>query len=542
MLPNYDLIEPDKALYSEEFYLLLAWGRANLFFSEQIDIISKIKESWALIKNESYVEKSIVTSLNQYSQDLKNSLQFLNNIKSIKQENLEQVQLCLTILDIGIFFSVAFENISDQFTEQVNNLVSDIIDRITIDIISSNLRLIPLNGMRQEIKNSIPEDTICYFPWYDEWTELPVNTFDIIAENWKDFAKTDIKLAKKLGLSLEYFNLFIHELTIDKELLRYIKRQARFYSAMEYAVKNSISIRLFLISNKQAVEYPVSIKIKNKGLLNSAYHAIYTTSRPLKNELDRLERLFLAAFCGPYLNDKQRIDLLSDIEKRLPEIDPGLIKSGSPLESLYKWSQQKLSDNKMADNIFRYWIKMLNNAKVEQFAPSFWHAVTNVQCAEISKHIDWIPDWIKELFISKPFNKQLPVLSKSWSGGSEDKEKTDIKLDKNYIELPLEYDEDDELEIPGKHKDTEKLIEFIKLVNYYWIGWLKIKGKDVQKIEQQVEKRDYQYPDIITVISKEEYEYVLIGISDKEEILKNLLEGQNISEEQKTEIIWLIYT
>jgi len=550
MLPNYDLIEPDKALYSEEFYLLLAWGRAKLFYSERTDIIKIIKESWDLIKNESNIEDSIETSLAQYSQDLENSLTTLNNIKCI--ENLEDMQLCLTILDIGIFFSVAFDDVSDRFSEKINNIANDIRDRITIDTIPSTLRLIPLNGLRQEIKDSLPEDTICYFPWYDEWTELPIDTFDTIAVNWKDFSMAGTKTANDLSVNLEYLKYFIYELTIDKELFRYIKRQAKFHIAMKYAVKNSISIRLFLICKKQAANYPITNQIQNKGLLGSAYNVICTVYRSLTDELDRLERLFLSAFCGPYLEDKQRMELFSDIEKQLPEINPASIKSGSPLESLYNWWQQKISDTKMAENIFTYWLKMLNNAKVKEHVPSFWHAVRNVQLAKISKKRFALPDWITDLipdritdlFILKRVDKEVLAI-KAYGGSSEDKNTIKLSLEKNYIELPIEYDEYDDFEIPGKDGDNSDLVELRKLMynsDYYWVGWVKIKGNEIQSINQKVKQRNPQTPTTIKFLSKEEYEYVLIAISDKEKVLENLLNNWNIPEEQKSEIIWLIYT
>jgi len=138
---------------------------------------------------------------------------------------------------------------------------------------------------------------------------------------------------------------------------------------------------------------------------------------------------------------------------------------------------------------------------------------------------------------------------------SDVSDKTTEKLDLengNCIELPVYYDEDDELEIPGVDEDNLDLVNlrnFMYKVQYYWIGWYKIKGSEKEHmISEQVEERKVNQSQRIKFLPRKDYEYIIIAISTDKEILQKILDLSekqplNLStEKQILNLIWLKYT
>lgn len=546
MLNDYEDRKIRGLLYSPALDLLLSWGRTHLMTPEDETTSDKIKVEWDSLIKEPDIATSLNKGLSLLVDDVEDALRYLHSpatLNLFSNGDLE-TQTALKILDHVAMVSEAVEylldhdNLPNGFQEKVDSLLN----RVTIDCPPSCIRLIPLNNWRREVRKHISEDKMYFFPWYEYWIELPPDTIDILIEHWVDVSHGKFE---NLEIDAQTIVSLIAELNTDQKLLQFISKENQQGLLLFKALEKSLSLSLFAIGDNEAGNYSISNKVKAKGLDQTASAIIHASLNPLSDEIDKIERQFLAAFCGPYLDDKERIDLLSKVEEKLISLDASELRSGRPLENLYKWSQDKITSREMSRNVFQYWMKALNNAAdtLKETVPSFRHAVENLQYAEIEpkktildKLLELVP--VMPCYLTEPVEVIKPLSADDITTSDTDK----LELKKNTFNLPIKFHEKfNELVIPGEYPndDLMKLRKFLTDIKYYWIGWYKICEEKEEIINEQ--PKEIIQRSVVHSLEYNKYEYVVIIISPKKALLEKIISEKKLSDDEAKNVVRIIY-
>ncbi len=360
-----------KLIYNQPLDLLLKWGRIHLF-QQDAEELRKLEQEWEKQKDPG---GSLDSGLEILKKDVKQTLDHLHEPGTVDLDPDEALYIKsgLKALDNVIFLAEALEFFpgADNIAENFHNTTEELVHQVTIDREPLGLRLIPFNNWRRGILKNIPFDVHYLFPWYLSWADLPEEFHDTLAENWHDLTKGQMEYP---DLDKSVLSALLAELESDKPLFNRIRNEARLFQLMPKAVEESLALRLFAIRDQGGLDY-----LKNTGL---AHAAIRVIDIPVYTGAEKAEQLFFAGFCGPFLDTRQRLDLLSEVEKYLRQPDASLLASDSIIE-LSLWTEGRLTDKELVQNVFSLWESKLASVTDQTDEAMFLKAVENVRNTDI---------------------------------------------------------------------------------------------------------------------------------------------------------------
>ena len=360
MLYEYDPWE-EGFLFSPALDILLSWGQIHLFHPEDVSSLNELKEQWDALVREIEAESSLRAGLERLEEEVKKSLALLHGKQTVDVyvDDGREVRGAIEILDQVVVLSEALEHFTGANTlpEDFKRKSDDLLSLVTIDNPPSGLRLIPLNDWRRKVLMRIPLSNRYLFPWYGSWADVPANTLDRLVDEWDSVTHGGMDA---IGIDQGTLNALLAELETDEDLLSRIRKDAHLAELIPQAIGESLALRLFALSTESAAEVEAPEPVEDRGLVACACKVV--ADPPLTSEIDRLERLFRAAFCGPVLTDNQRIELFSLLEDTLKKLDYASLDLPSILKRLDLWSKGFLRDQDFAKEVFDQWILDLNRA------------------------------------------------------------------------------------------------------------------------------------------------------------------------------------
>lgn len=551
MLRDYENRKTEKCLYSSALDMLLSWGRISLFHPLDAEKAGELEEDWKMLSQEISMTESLKSGYAELAQDTDAALHLLSGCLYPDPFSHEamQIQTALEILDNTVLLSAAVSKFpyAESFPADFAKQLESLLKKITTEHAPSVLRLIPLNEWRREISAYIPQEIQYLFPWYCEWTDVPSDTLEQIIEKWDHICKNNLT---ELSLSSETIPVLLADLSADRGLLSHIRKHAALNQLIPMAIKESFALRLLALSSREARNYDVSEKVEEKGLVTCACHIIRQIKEKLRSESEKLEGVFLAAFCGPFLNESQRISLLEDIEEELPKIDPASLKSGSILKKVMDYQQGNLPEKDFATAIFRHWMKNLESSALKSIpavaeeAAVFWQAVKNLRLPIVPTKKLPLIEHMKDCY-SSIIEFIVPRKLSTAHGGSDDiQEKfVEFSFDQgNIFYLPIRYFRKQFTvlgDIPDHHQLEKLLARLNQIETYCWNGFYKITGQPEEPILLKTETRSIKS---LYNLPKKNYEYILILVSVHREIIDKVVSGESLSEDEKKQIVFLKYT
>ncbi|MFW6374188.1 MAG: type III-E CRISPR-associated protein Csx30 [Thermodesulfobacteriota bacterium] len=366
----------ENILYSQSLDLLLEWGRIHLFHQKDTPMLQELEGKWEYLKA---VGTPLDAGLDLLENRVRTSLKILHGPATIhlERQTAGNIMAAIKTLDQVVFLSEALESfptildLPPGFREKSD----DLLHRVTIERTPPTLRLIPLNEWRREVLKNIPSQVNYLFPWYGLWVELPTDFLDTLTERFEEAAEGEYHL---LPLDPNMAPVLLGELKSDPPLLERVRRGGKM--ALPPPKKDTgFSQRLIQLYHSEIAGRTVPDDLQEVGLLVAACQAVDT---PTDSGLERMEQLFLAAFCTPFPDDASRRNWLDEIEAGLNRLDPSSLHASNLLEPLCFWSKGRLGDEDLVQKVWPEWEHRLLKA-ADQIEPRgvFLGAVENLRGA-----------------------------------------------------------------------------------------------------------------------------------------------------------------
>ncbi len=405
--------------------LLMLWGRTHFFHpaDESLPDIEKAFQSLIdsaeeqnsiLDQGVSRLEARVEEALAELESDLTLNLDpdeamdagyglIFSEDQDFQPENTYQRIVCaLQSLDDVVYLNHALHHFPkpeawDKSWGKNKEKILDLLDRIVTDDLPWTMRLIPLNALRRDFIENVPEEKRYLFPWYEEFCTLPENALMELS-----LAIAGEILPEAEGISQEDLNLMWVEIQNDHELLEQVLETAAIIRSIPRAMKMAYAIRWIEAANKAAAVLRMPETVSEAGAVTVAIHVI--AKMIIEKKLDAAR--FYAGFCGLGLERAQRIKLLKPFETRLKNNELDL--SQPPFDLLQKWESGQLSDHELANTMLDDWREKLvvEAEKITGWVDEslYWHLLTEPDAERLAHKIFY------DSFLPKisKFLKELP--------------------------------------------------------------------------------------------------------------------------------------
>ncbi len=375
--------------------IIVDWGRIHLLNPEDSRRLVKIEEEFKTLSSICDLKILLSSEITNIGADIFRSQQILSLPELIAADDSQQVWYeaiqAFHSFDILNYILEAFNSMSalEDYKNEFNSLdslMSKILDWLYLSDFSS-LRLTVLNKFRNERLETIPENKRFLYPWYELSSEYRDTTIDMLIEHYSVLF-SDAAINKLPEDIKEHYFEIRSELETDKELLAEIKK----CYLLDKAIENTLSVRsallLWRVSEAGAANFGVSNNVLSKGLIRSSIYTLDNVNNELPN---LLETMFLAAFCGPILEDSIKIKILKFIEDLLIKSEPTAIllhtdtsmpthpvlntlifltrrrldyqfQEDNIISNLRAWYNSEINDDILVKKAFTKWIEMLTKA------------------------------------------------------------------------------------------------------------------------------------------------------------------------------------
>ena len=366
----------ENVLYSQSLDLLLEWGRIHLFQQKDTPMLQELEGKWEYLKA---VGMPLDAGLDLLESRMRTSLKILHGPATIhlERQTAGNIMAAIKTLDQVVFLSEALESfptvldLPPGFREKSD----DLLHRVTIERTPPTLRLIPLNEWRREVLKNIPSQVNYLFPWYGLWVELPTDFLDTLTERFEEAAEGEYHL---LPLEPNMVPVLLGELKSDPPLLERVRRGGKMVLPPP-GEDTGFSPRLLQLYHGQIAGRAVPDGLQEVGLLVAACQAVDT---PADSALERMEQVFLAAFCAPFPDDASRRNWFDEIEAGLNRLEPSSLHASNLLEPLCFWSKGRLGDEDLVQKVWSEWeYRLLKAADQIETRGVFMGAVENLRGA-----------------------------------------------------------------------------------------------------------------------------------------------------------------
>jgi len=577
---SHKQIEPDEFAFSPFLDLCIRWGRSHIL-RKRSDDLQLLEAEWdQLVKRGVDIGRDLADGLIRLSSRMDNALELLASDATLdlnqddaalisafegwlpedleeggradSYRRLDEALLTLDALACLAATGDTFPRIADQtaFREKIRAMMDDLFFVRPLH----TLRFIPINAFRRERLRYFSEDEHYLFPWYEEWSDLPPEALDVLAEDAAGWPKS-AKLPDGVLFMLQ------EELKDDPALRARIQAQAAQMRLAFNALEEAHALRWFLAADEEAGKGILPEKVVEAGMVGAACRVAVMAIRA-KTEPDVWK--FRAGLCGLGLTDEERLRLMKPIEKSIREAK----KSGRSLTG-FAWKIGAFaSEEAMARSFFEDWIRDLEAVAQQGFMslPEGWSQslyrkllfdenperlaalIAGLDALRVSSF--WLSAAkILEALVDLPEGLAPPSFALGGERGVPDDEKDhpqrkEVRLDFLLVPMP------EIQERRGKRyrpllleAETEKWRRALADAGlFYWGGMGFTENEQIT-----VEVKDATSPSSIRIDSAD-YRLFLLGVSSDEEVLRAALEEPTtlakVVEEGKTEadgVAWVLY-
>lgn len=300
----------------------------------------------------------------------------------------------LAPLDHLVFFEEGLAAHEDG--QVLRETVTALLQRVVAEVSGHGARLIPYNGYRLDMAAIIPKGLHYRFPWYAQWADVPEDALERLVEpDAAHVPESGTGQDLPADLPTDLRNALLRELSADAPLLRELRRRKRIMAGVVQVYAEHKSLGMLQLARAANERFAVPESVPEDGLAAAALRA---WTRPPTSEDERHERLFLHAFCGPFLEAKLRLELFEQVEAYLCERPASAPRPGSPLAVLAAWMQGGMGDEQLATTAFTTWDARLVRAIQAGLA-------TEVTARQVQDHVRTMaaqPVRTPEAGVSKP--------------------------------------------------------------------------------------------------------------------------------------------
>ena len=347
---------------------ILEWGKTNLLFPDKDEYLSDTRGSIFSVPVED-TARELTAFFSDFFDSVIKDKHVLSNPDLITATPDDDIwteagdaffgfdQLVFLREALKHLIPVYDKSLADRYLPEIEQTLNDIYSWLYESEVFSPLRLTVLNDFRNARLDEIPSEKEYIFPWYGLFVEdgtpfdWMIDNFDLLQEPVLDRnIPSEIK---------ENIDLYIAELSYDKELGKVLQAEFHFSKSIEEAVTNSLSMKLFALFQITAGKHLIPSSVKKAGLIPTAIQFIRKMSR--KTAGDRIALVLQVAFCGPALSETQRLDGFEFIERSLENISLDDYRGTLILDNLKRWSNDEINDISFENILFESWFRGLGN-------------------------------------------------------------------------------------------------------------------------------------------------------------------------------------
>lgn len=540
---------------NEFFHDILEWGKSHILSPDITRYMTEIGENCKPFMESNECECFLSDSVKKIEQQVTLAISLLTNIELITATEEDSIwhnaEVSFIAFDRVNYLMEALQFLIAPYKEEIAKKAIQELDAIFEKIVGwleegdfSPLRFVVFNESRRYYLEQIPEEEKYRFPWYELYSDYSENTLEIIIENFDTFLSGKWgKLTREIPG--EHLGEIVRELKREKQLFSQLKIEASLHKKLLAAVTKPSSLKLWRLGDNAALDYSLPQRVKKTGAVRVGIKLIKDAK--IASEIDKIDWAFLVAFCGPSLDDQQRLSLLDKVEKTIKEIDVTQItRNKNILETLKLWFEGKCKDSQLVGISFDKWIKMMEEKAanmpvmaIDESPEKLWNAITELQerkiCIQESmeEKINHFTEYIRQKWqifksiIGEP-SPIYGVLSKDASAMSVKQPPGELILNNNPICLSLKQNPEGLYPIlssPEKalncdaQKDYEKVWEHLgDTIDNYWCGCAVTKDNKLEIFSvQSIERR------IFTRVQGGKYKKAIICISPEKALLAEFI-------------------
>jgi hypothetical protein len=362
-----------------------------------------------------------------------------------EEQVLHDIAAACDCFDDAVFLLVAVKDFpfpDEQVRPELIAMLQALVDKIHQPEQIPTCRLIPLNKGRLQRLETIPDHARYLFPWYEEWSDVPADILDVVAEVIAGQIPEEYPAMDRI------FELRV-EIENDPPLYEAILTEAVFIHELADAVENNYSLIWRERAEQEASERPLPEKIGMLGGLNASMLLI---AKDMLAKVAKEAWLFRAAACGIGFTPQDRLRLFSQVENSLKSMD--ISPEGNPLlNDLVRWQAGSCSDQELFDPLFDHWhddlrelategvyldytrgdfLALLDESATRQneLLDQIKSLITHQEDPTPDEPIHWWNDYIHDPAAQAQQKIEVPYMSGVYAGGSlaEDKQWAKLSL------------------------------------------------------------------------------------------------------------------
>lgn len=531
--------------------VILEWGKTHLLLPTNEQLLGSLEGKFKFFLA-GQDENSLEVSLEEVQKQVdsaKTTLSDTELITATKEDNIWVKALeSFTVFDKVVYFIEAAYYLIAANNKEMSERFLTSLDKIMLDIITwldegsfSPLRLTVLNDARRSFLKQIPEKDQYQFPWYEIYANYNENIMDIIAENFDTFISNDVELVPETLKS--HLPEILQELKRDRVLFSILKQLFILHKCLLEEIPRYSAVTLFQLGESSASNYLLTPCLEEVGLIRTSINIIKNATSVVKKESDKVYGMFLAAFCGPGLQDEQRLHLLNKVEDMISKIDTTELtgNTANVLNTLKLWFGGKCENSRLVSVSFDTWMRLLEKnsegmkpMEHDEDPKELWNAINTLLDKPIQpepskdslfkKNIESILAWIDRMN-----GICAPPLSFAWLGEETEIATEQIPLDikGKFISLSMKPDTSgsyailpypDAILLCSNAGDYKNLWKFVGNTENYGGGCM-LTDDYTPKIfpAQQIKKR------IFHEVESDKYKKAIIGISSKKEDIEEFV-------------------
>ncbi len=380
----------DSFCYSKRLDCLLNMAKASLYYGQDAPVYAELQRQWQNELESGGLESGLADGLTVFQEELHKANEYLQGSATLWLDpgELGHVPAALAVFDELICLEIFLEKVPKALLPKVPETFHRAWQLLALEATVENRlpfhRFIPLNHWRHEVLAAIPEAQRYCFDWYDYWVKVPASTINILVARWADIVTSED--LTWLDLSKEQAGALLEAVNGDPLFRQSLENTARKIMQLGEKAASSLPLVLMSLANIVDIEVPAPPAVWQKGYQATACAALIAD---LRSDQERYERLLLAAFFGPDLEDGERFDIFKSIDKWLHS---GPVTTPHSLSRLLvEWTGTgRFGGGSLAERGAREWAFALGKAAsaLREPAPyrpgAFQDAVRNLQIMPVT--------------------------------------------------------------------------------------------------------------------------------------------------------------
>lgn len=529
---------------------LLEWGKIKLLRPHLEDYLKDIElEYGSIIQSDENIKVIVDTAVVETEQMIKEARRVLSDRALITADEGDEIfyqsQEALDAFDrinflytaIKEFLKPSEHSIAVQALEKLDKMMGEVLSWLD-DSNWSSLRLTTINSYRKELLEKIPQEQRYLFPWYEVFVEYDEDIIEVLIQNYDCLLEKD-KCDRLPQILQDNLRELLFEITKDEELLSTIKERHVLHKKILEAVSLRSSLALLHLSEKKAIDFPVSDIVASKGMVRLSRILIQNAIQTISNEAEKIYWLYLSAFCGPDLTDRQRLELLDFVERKIKDINVQSIDTQIALilNPLKQWLEGRDNDEWLTKFSYERWNGMLEGEarkiaqteyEIDEAVEQFWSKIQ-----ELKRQPIWLSELIESIIAALRPTPTMEALSVP-TRGEEEAEIETVSLRKNNLKItvyPNAIGEYPLLPTPALIADSDDALLYSYLYNYIarikqiYCGGILIKEDEKEElsiVELGATRKQFHK------VQEGTYQKALIGISSHRDQVEQFIE-QSIS-------------